>query len=96
MIKVTISKSWTGRYYVIEANVDYEAFEKLGNSNITKEQMDYGKSVYGFAYCEDDAMYPNDVSGTSYCYKSKEARWTASTIDDVNNWLNKNRHQVTI
>jgi len=94
-IKVTVSKSWTGKYFNIEGKMSYELFLKLGD-NLSQEQINYGKEKDNREYSEDILMNPNDVSGTSYDYKTNDAVFTASTIQDVQNWLGLHKNYVYV
>ena len=94
MNKVTIIKSWSGNYLIECNGIDYELFEELGTSNLSQKEWDYGVEI-GLKSADKKNEYPNDVRVFSYCYKTKEAVWLASSLDDVSNWLLKHKNFVT-
>tara|TARA_R110001606_G_scaffold58220_4_gene139679 strand:- start:27902 stop:28237 length:336 start_codon:yes stop_codon:yes gene_type:complete len=95
-IIVKIEKSWSGDYMsikVTQMKMEYETWEDLSNTNLSKEQIKYGESI-NRVYTPTQHKEANDVSGSSYCYKTGEAHFTASTIEDVTTWLEKNNQII--
>lgn len=87
-VRVNVKLSWTGKYYTIDVppmSITYDTARKLGD-NLSKKSIEHGKSE-GRTYDPKIEKYPNDVSLSSYDYKNGEARFSASSIDDVKNWL---------
>lgn len=86
-MKLTISKGWNGDYYVIKSNdIDYDTFLEIGD-NLSKEAIEYGKKQYGIVYPKHIEELSNDVSCSRYKYTTCESEFTASTKEDVENWL---------
>jgi len=88
-IKVDVKKSWTGRYYTIDVppmKMKYETYLKLGD-NLSDDQIKYGKERDGRVYSKDIETLSNDVSVSHYDYKNGKASFSASTENDVRNWL---------
>ena len=88
-VKVFIKKSWTGKYYTIEIppmKIRHETFLKIGD-NLSSEAIKYGKEKDGRTYPEEIELLSNDVSMSSYDYKTGETRFSGSTKADVNKWL---------
>lgn len=89
-INVNVVLSYSGRYYRIEVPSDkmsFEVFQKLG-SNLSKEEIQYGKDKFNIKYKQEVELLPNDVSISHYDYKTGECNFIASTKQDVINWLN--------
>lgn len=85
--KVEIKKCDTGRGYTINIQgMNFDDFLDLGD-NLSEEEIEYGKKVYGISYPNDIERYSNDVSYTSFDYQTKEGVLVASTEKDVRNWL---------
>ena len=88
---VVVEKSLSEKYYCVvvpELKMKYETWEKLG-SNLSRKSIEHGRSI-GRVYTENQHEEANDVSGSSYSYKTGKAYFTASTIEDVNTWLKAN------
>ncbi len=88
-IKVDVKKSWTGKYYNINVSpmkMKYETFLKLG-SNLTDDQIKYGKEKQNTKYTDTVELYSNDVSASSYDYRNGEASFSGTTEKDIRNWL---------
>ena len=90
-IPVSIHK--TNSYYIIEVppmSMKYETFQELGD-NLNKDVIDFrlkNKETYGLSnISEKQIKYPTDVSHSTYDYENGEATFTASSIEDVKNWL---------
>lgn len=94
-VKVKVELSWTGKYYTIDVppmSITYDTARELGD-NLDRKSIEYGKSE-GRTYDPIIEKYANDVSLSSYDYKTGEARYSASSIDDVKNWLKLYKDKV--
>lgn len=92
-IKVQVFQTWAGNYRIEIDEMTYETFQKLGNDNLSVEELKYGTNL-GYEYTTKQILYPNDVRSTWYDYKTGEAWYLASTMKDVENWLKKYRNFV--
>lgn len=95
-IKVSIEKGWTGHYFTINIppmTMTYETFLRLG-SNLSKDEIEYGKKEYGIVYPQDIETYHNDVSISHYDYTNGECNFSASSKKDIENWLQLHKKYV--
>ena len=75
-----------GRIIVPPMTMTYETFGRLGdNLKLDDATWDYRERV-GLD-CGEKRKFQNDVRGFQYNYKNGSARFTYSTKQDLDNWL---------
>ncbi len=99
-ILVSIKKSWTGKYYCIEIppmKIQHVTAFNLGmNLTLPDHVWEYRKEM-GLNSLEREQQlrkYQNDVSFNQYDYSDGNARYSASTLNDVKNWLELHKEYV--
>jgi hypothetical protein len=96
--EVEIKLSWTGKYYTITSlsSISHDDWMALGD-NLSKKDIKINDEIekkYNIKRTEKQLKYPTDVSYSNYDYSTHMGSWTASTKEDVNNWLELHSDKV--
>ena len=102
-IVATVTKSWTGKSYVITIApnlISHETWNALGD-NLDKSEIEYRlksrlASVYGLTTTQEMIETANDVRCSTYRYEDGLCTLTASTMTDIQNWSKKFENKITI